>query len=281
MSSVKSDALAPPDTSLLVCAREHAKEARRLAGFAAALAATDYPVPPQSGVVMGQSLYREIGLEFLSYFLKWGDLDPSDDVLDIGCGGGRMAVPLTYYLDPSAMYVGFDTHEDSIRWCQNNISPRRPNFKFEAFDLQNARYNPNGTIKSKDFVFPYEDASFSFAIAISVFTHMPREDVKHYLKQIARILRRGGRAFCTAFMMTSEATHALATFKRGLTFDHMVGENPTHSLDEPLMAVAQMEGPLRTDIAAAGLIFERFVSGWWSGLPAVGTQQDIMLLRKP
>jgi hypothetical protein len=39
--------------------REHAQEARRFAGFAAALAATDYPIPPETGVLMGQSLYRE------------------------------------------------------------------------------------------------------------------------------------------------------------------------------------------------------------------------------
>jgi len=230
---------------------------------------------------MGHSHYREIGLEFFSYFLKWGDLDPTDDVLDIGCGGGRMAAPLIHYLDSTAKYVGFDVHEGSIRWCQDNISSRRPNFKFERFDLQNQRYNPRGAIGSTDFVFPYEDDSFSFSIATSVFTHMPRAEVRHYLKQIARVLRRGGRAFCTAFMMTPEADEALRTFKRGLTFDHMIGENPTHSIAEPLMAVAQTEGALRSDIAAAGLILDRFALGWWSGLAGSHGQQDMILLRKP
>ena len=75
---------------------------------------------------------------------------------------------------------------------------------------------------------------------------MPRAEVRHYLKQIAGgFLRKGGRAFCTAFMMTPEAEEALRIFKSGLTFDHMIGGNSTHSIDEPLMAVAQKEGALR------------------------------------
>lgn len=260
--------------------REHADDAVKLAGYAAALAATDYPTA-SVGIIMGHDLYREIGLEFLRYFMMWGDLSPYDDVLDVGCGGGRMAAALGYYLDSSARYVGFDLSAKSIAWCREAIGKKWPNFSFDQYDIGNSSYNPDGPLSGENFRFPYLNGAFSFAIATSLFTHLTRMEVKHYLREIARVLRSGGRLLATAYMMTPASEQAARTNPRAVKFDHMFGENPVHQLDKPMAGVAQIESLFCADAHEAGLVVDRIAYGWWSGLKTSNSKQDIYVLRKP
>ena len=56
----------------------------------------------------GQGDFKETGNLFFQYFIELGELKPSERVLDVGCGIGRMAIPLTKYLDERGRYEGFD-----------------------------------------------------------------------------------------------------------------------------------------------------------------------------
>ncbi len=56
------------------------------------------PMPPAEKHFIGDGDFRAIGAEFLRHFVKLGELKPTDKVLEIGCGIGRMALPLTHYL---------------------------------------------------------------------------------------------------------------------------------------------------------------------------------------
>ena len=56
------------------------------------------PAPPAELTFCGDGDYRAIGAEFLGHFVRLADLRPHERVLDIGCGIGRMAVPLTQFL---------------------------------------------------------------------------------------------------------------------------------------------------------------------------------------
>lgn len=67
------------------------------------------PAPAPENVFVGDGDYRAIGLEYLGHFVHIGGLKPNHRVLDIGCGIGRMAVPLTQFLDPkTGTYEGVD-----------------------------------------------------------------------------------------------------------------------------------------------------------------------------
>ena len=76
--------------------------------------------PPSENIFVGDGDFRAIGAEFLRHFVKLGDLRPTDKVLEIGCGIGRMAVPLTQYLS-TGTYDGMDVVADGINWCSQNI----------------------------------------------------------------------------------------------------------------------------------------------------------------
>lgn len=57
---------------------------------------------------IGGGDYVEIGDRFLDYFRDLASLTLHEAVLEIGCGAGRMARPLTTWLQPPDWYDGLD-----------------------------------------------------------------------------------------------------------------------------------------------------------------------------
>src|SRR5271170_1603290 len=102
------------------------------------LSKTDYlPVPRDDELFCGGGDYKMIGLEFLRYFIDVGDLEADERVVEIGCGLGRLASPLTQYLAPPGSYYGIDIVRSAIEWCKRNISSKYPGFSFVHKDIYN------------------------------------------------------------------------------------------------------------------------------------------------
>lgn len=160
--------------------------------------------PPKRLNFVGSSEFKKVGDEFVDHFIKLGNLKPNNVVLDIGCGIGRMAIPLTKYLTNGEFY-GFDIDKRGIKWCQKNISKKFPNFHFEYVDIFNKYYNKKGKIHADKFIFPYENNKFDFIFATSVFTHMLPEQITQYLAEIKRVMKPGGKCFLTWFSIDEEA----------------------------------------------------------------------------
>src|SRR5690348_6274231 len=77
--------------------------ARRLYYFPIDLAESlsgkrDPMIPPRGRIFIGPGDFRELGQKLVSDFTRYGHLKPSDRVLDIGCGIGRIAIPLTKFI---------------------------------------------------------------------------------------------------------------------------------------------------------------------------------------
>src|SRR5262249_7647866 len=113
-------------------------------------------VPPESMIFVGNGDFEATGSEFLKYFVDFAGLAPSSRVLDVGCGIGRMAAPLTKYLS-SGEYYGFDIVRSGIDWSVENISSKFPNFHFQHANVYNKNYNPDGQTSADVFRFPYSD----------------------------------------------------------------------------------------------------------------------------
>jgi SAM-dependent methyltransferase len=124
-------------------------------------------------------------------------LQPSADILDIGCGIGRLAYECASYLDDDATYTGFDIEPRVIEWLNANYAPHLAGFRFDLIDVFNDRYRPDGALEPERLRFPYADEQFDVACAFEVFMHVSLDGVRNYLSEITRVLRPGGLAVVT------------------------------------------------------------------------------------
>jgi SAM-dependent methyltransferase len=238
-------------------------------------------VPPRWLHFVGGGDFVAMGRNFLRHFIELAGLRPAEDVLDIGCGVGRMARPLTGYLDQEGSYRGFDIVPEGIAWCRRHITPYYPHFQFQHANIYNAEYNRGGFLRAGEFIFPYPDNSFDFAFATSVFTHMLPVDVANYLAQIRRVLRPGGRCLLTFFILNDEA-HALMAGSGSLfNFAYDAGGCFTTTPNRPEAALAYQEAELRILLTRAGLALrEPLLYGSWCGREHYVEGQDMLLAYK-
>jgi SAM-dependent methyltransferase len=137
----------------------------------------------------------------LAYWLGIGDawahlicrfLPPAPTVLDLGCGCGKLTRFLA--LVPGVRYVGVDIFKPHILWCRRAFEPLADRFSFHHFDGYSDTYNPEGTVQTVDYALPTADATIDLVAAHSLFTHLHEPEARHYLAEIARVLKPGGLA---------------------------------------------------------------------------------------
>lgn len=160
------------------------------------------PIPPESLSLEVGGGFEPIGQMYFDYFRDLCAVKPSDKILDLGCGCGRMAVPFIGFLT-NGEYHGIDVEYPLIQWCKENIT--QPQFHFYLENIYNNRYNPHGVFKASEYKLPFPDGNFDFTFLTSVFTHMLLKDVENYLSEISRTLKLGGKCFITFFLLNSES----------------------------------------------------------------------------
>jgi SAM-dependent methyltransferase len=162
--------------------------------------------------------FKENGQEFLKHFIQLANLQPDQSVLDIGSGVGRKAVALTQYLNQKGNYKGLDVFKPGILWCQKAISSRFPNFQFQHVDLYNENYNPHGKKSAAEYQLPFPDETFDLVLCLSIFTLIFPDDMENYIKEISRVLKKGGKVFVTYFLYNREAQNLMDSGQSSLLF---------------------------------------------------------------
>jgi SAM-dependent methyltransferase len=235
--------------------------------------------PPRRLLGDDYSEFERIGEEFLGHFVELGGLEPHHRVLDIGCGLGRMAVPLTRYLTTAGSYEGFDVARPEIDWCRRTIGSRHPNFQFRVIDVRNERYNPGGS--AQPTAWPFAGATFDFAFAASVFTHLRPDDASAYIAEAARVLRPGGTLFATFFLLDDETRPLIDRGASYFSF-RAATDGPAAADDGEAFeaAVAYDAGWLRGRLDDAGFELADLRHGYWSGTDDHLTWQDAIVARR-
>ncbi len=235
-------------------------------------------IPPKGLIFVGSGDFQEQGERFLEYFQKHGGLKPHHRVLDIGCGIGRMAVPLTNFLSPEGSYEGFDIVKDGIDWCLKNITPQSPHFRFTHIELKNHLYSSKGK-EAGNFRFPYEKEEFDFVFLTSVFTHMIPAEVENYLAEIFRVLKGNGRCLSTFFILDETSKISMSG---DFNFPYDYGFYRLMDKRVQSANVAYGKEYLLKQFGKNKLVVEKLLPGRWSGRNEnEGADfQDIVVLAK-
>ena len=199
-------------------------------------------------------------------------------VVDIGCGIGRMAVAMSKRLR-NISYIGFDVVNYGILWCRKRFSAL-PGYRFVHANIFNTFYNPRGSEAGSSYRFPASDSTADFVCATSVFTHMPAAEVTHYLREASRCMKRGAKAYFTAFVLDRESRRQIAANLTLLTFRHEHRGACVETPDEPDLAVAYEAPAFEAMVARSGLEVVAFYPGNWRKLPYEDFQ-DAYVLTKP
>ncbi len=242
--------------------------------------ASSIPMPPNDFIqAVGGGDFQAIGQHFFQIFVNHVGVKPDHNVLDVGSGCGRLAIPLTTYLAPSAEYHGVDIVKAMVEWCQENITSRFPNFKFHHAELTNTLYSKGGASASQ-YKFPFPDQKFDFVFLTSVFTHLNPEDADNYLKEIQRVLKPDARVLMSFYLMTGEYARNRKKKRAHVTFDH--GQHPYWVNDPkvPEAVSAYDEAYILEKIRSAGLSIDAVYYGGWNGHRGMSFQDIIVASRK-
>jgi ubiquinone/menaquinone biosynthesis C-methylase UbiE len=237
-------------------------------------------VPPRGKIFIGHGDYVKQGEKFLNYFRELAGLQPNHAVLDIGCGIGRMAVPLTRFLNEQGTYDGFDIVKSGIDWCNKHISSQHPNFRFQYTGLYNQLYNTSDKSDARSFIFPYENAKFDFVFLTSVFTHMMPAEVEHYINEIGRVMKPGATCLMSFFIVNCVSEDLM--FKKPTHMNFPINKEfyRLHSAQVDTANVAYDEEWLLEKLENAGLKMESIQYGQWCGRDNYFDYQDLVICSK-
>ena len=110
--------------------------------------------------------------------------------LDFGCSSGRVVRVLAAAY-PDVSWSGCDPIESSIVWARENL----PGIEFEVSPVEPP--------------LPYEDASFDFVFAISIWSHFSAGAALRWWDEMHRMLRPGGH-----LVLTTHGYQTIAHYRR-------------------------------------------------------------------
>ena len=186
-------------------------------------------------------LWDEVG-QLQVDFLQSVGLRPSHRILDIGCGSLRAGVKLVRYLD-AGNYFGTDLNKSliqagyDIEIAKDGLLPKLPRANLICdgeFDFSSWSTTP-----------------FDFAIAQSLFTHLPLNHIRVCLERLSIAVRPKGRLYLTFFEIPEHhATHQ--------AYRHEPGGKTTYGTKDPYhYRFSDVE------FAAAGLPWAcRYIGDW-------------------
>jgi len=127
-------------------------------------------------------------------------LQPGEQVLDVGCGTGTLAMEVARHVGATGRVTGIDPSPEQIARARAKAARRNVPIEFQI-----------GVIEQ--LAFP--DQTFDVVLSTLMMHHLPAPLKRQGLAEIARVLKPGGRLVIADFKRKQERTGQAARFHAG------------------------------------------------------------------
>jgi len=219
-----------------------------------------------------------VSKHFCNYLINKTTLNKNHKILEVGCGNGELASQLAKYIE-SGLYYGLDRERNNIDYCKDKIATVFPNCRFNQIVLQNDTYSSDG-MKVQRVSFPYGNEEFDVIFSTSVFLHLSIDESRHYLSEINRVLKKGGKCLIVHFLWNPFIENFIKE-KRTL-IKNVVNSGETKVITNNINETANCfpESIVSQWYEATRLPISEITYGHWSGSSTEPIYQDIILSTK-
>jgi len=213
-------------------------------------------------IVNNHAHHLQIGAQFWIECFAKGYVNSAADIVEIGCGCGRMALHLDaeYF---TGSYLGVDIDPEMIEYCRSHFP--FPRFAFLLSPHASSTYRRAESEQPADTFIIAQPETRDFVFSTSLLTHLLENEMRFYLQESLRILRPDAMMVMSFF--------CLEHVEKGnpWTFAHRIGNAFADDRNFPEAAVAYRQNYL------IGLVKELgFREAWVSGRPV----QSFLIARK-
>jgi SAM-dependent methyltransferase len=184
--------------------------------------------------------FLEMGRKFWLEFLSRQYCKFDSDVVELGCGCGRIARPLKdSWFEGS--YLGVDVDSDMINYCKCYFPSDRFQFLLSPHKSKtySGRTAESAQSSSRTGALVLEPESKDFVYSVSLYSHLLQEQFEDYLRESFRVLRCGGLMYLTFFCIED------VELGERWSFAHRLGNAYLESTNFPEAAVAYHRADVR------------------------------------
>ena len=122
-------------------------------------------------------LFRGQWRELRQKTINLARIQPSEKVLDVGCGTGTLAMEVARRVGRAGSVAGIDPSTEQIAWARSKAVQRNVPVEFQIGVIENL---------------PLPDQTFDVVLSTLMMHHLPAPLKRQGLAEVARVLKPGG-----------------------------------------------------------------------------------------